>query len=144
MREYYRFLKDEIINFEGDFPKYVLYIPDFFRLLCKLTEENIDVVDKRKINSALAYFVIPNDAIPEDMYGPAGYIDDVYICCHVLIGLKEKYGIEILNKCWEGEENFEKVLELSYNESKKELEEKGLLEEVLKIACLGYDDEKRS
>lgn len=141
MKEYYDFLKEEMDNFEGKFPKYVLYVPDFFRLLCKLTEEELDVKDKRLINSALAYFVIPNDVIPEDIHGPAGYIDDIYACAFVLKELKERYGIEMLNKLWEGEEDFEKVLELSYEESKKELEEKNLIDEVLKVACLGCDDE---
>jgi uncharacterized membrane protein YkvA (DUF1232 family) len=141
MKEYYDFLKDEINNFEGKFPKYVLYIPDFFKLLCKLTEEEFSIKDRRKINSALAYFVIPNDVIPEDMHGPAGYIDDVYACCHVLMDLKEKIPVDRFKELWEGEEDFEKVLELSYTESKKELEEKGLLKEVLNVACLGCDDE---
>ncbi len=141
MKHYYDFLKEQINKFEGKFPKYILYIPDFFKLLCKLTEQDIKVADKRKINSALAYFVIPNDIIPEDIHGPAGYIDDLYACCHVLMDLKEKYGIGRLSQIWEGEEDFEKVLELSYDESKKELEEKGVLKRVLDTACLGCDDE---
>jgi len=137
MKEYYDFLKEELANFEGSFPKYVLYIPDFFKILCKLTEEDIKLDDKKKVYSALAYFVLPNDAIPEDMYGPAGYIDDVYACAYVLKELAEKYGLEMLSSHWEGDEDFEKVLEFSFTESKKELEEKELLKEVEKLACLG-------
>ena len=141
MKEYYDFLKEEINNFQGTFPKYVLYTSDFFRLLCKLTEEDINLNFRTKINSALAYFVIPNDLIPEDRYGPAGYIDDIYACCHVLNEIKDEHGLKLLSDLWEGEEDFEKVLKLSLRESKKELREKGLLDETIKVACLGCDDE---
>lgn len=140
MKEYHDFLKEELDNFEGTFPKYVLYIPEFFKLLCQLTEEDLTIEEKRKINSALAYFVIPNDVIPEDIYGPAGYIDDIYVCCHVLNDLKEKFTLKKLSEMWEGEEDFEKVFEITFRESKKELEEKNLLNEVLKVSSL--EDEK--
>jgi len=142
MKEYYYFLKEELDNFKGKFPKYILYIPYFFKLLCKLTEEDLNLEDKMKIYSALAYFVIPNDVISEDAYGPAGYIDDIYVCCHILMDLKNKISLEKISNIWEGEEDFINVLELSYNESKKELTEKGLLKEVLKVACLRCDDGK--
>ena len=46
------------------------YIPDFFKLLCNLLDENLKPEDRRKINSALAYFVILNDAMSEEIYGP--------------------------------------------------------------------------
>jgi len=136
MKEYYDFLKEELNNFEGKFPKYILYIPEFFKLLCQLTEEDLTTEEKRKINSALAYFVIPNDVIPEDIYGPVGYVDDIYVCCHVLKDLENKISLKKLSELWEGEEDFEKVLDISFNESKKELEEKDLLKEVLKVASL--------
>lgn len=137
MKHYYEFLKEELNNFEGNFDRYILYIPEFFKLLCNLTEEDeITLDDKRLINSALAYFVIPNDVIPEDIYGPAGYLDDVYVCAFVLTRLKEKYGIKLLEKHWEGEETFKKVLNVSFKKSQKELKDKGLLNRVLKFACL--------
>lgn len=141
MKEYYDFLKEELTNFEGNFPKYVLHTPDFFKLLCKLTDEDLKLEDKKMINSALAYFVIPNDVIPEDMYGPAGYIDDIFVCTYVLMNIRDIYGIEMLKNLWEGEEDIEKVFETSYKESKEELKEKGLIDKVLKVACLRCDNE---
>ena len=79
--------------------------------------------------------------IPEDIYGPAGYIDDIYVCCHVLNDLKDKFTMKKLSEMWEGEEDFEKVLEISFRESKKELEEKNLLNEVLKVSSLVKENE---
>jgi uncharacterized membrane protein YkvA (DUF1232 family) len=136
MTDYYKFLQAELDNYEGDFDKFILYIPDFFKLLCKLTEENIDKADKKEIYSALAYFVIPNDVIPEDLYGPAGYIDDMFVCTKVLEHLKSKYGINFLNKYWDQDEDLEEVLNLCLEKSQKILDEKSLLNDTLKAASL--------
>ena len=84
MKNYNDFLKEELNNFAGNFPQYINNIPEFFNLLCKLTEEKVSKETKREIYAALAYFVLPNDVISEDVYGPAGYIDDLFVCCLVL------------------------------------------------------------
>lgn len=136
MKDYYNFLKAELNNYEGKFDKFILYIPDFFKLLCKLVDEDIDRETKKDIYSALAYFVIPNDVIPEDLYGPAGYIDDMFICAVVLNRLKKKYGIEFLNKHWEQDEDLKDVLDICFKKSRKILTEKGLVKNILKAASL--------
>ena len=140
MKEYYDFLKEELENFDGDFDKFILYIPEFFKLLCSLLdEESIDVEDRRKINSALAYFVVPNDVIPENIYGPMGYVDDIFACCVVLKQLKKKYGLNILRKHWDNDEDFETVLKTCYDQSIKLLEEQSLVDNVLKSSSLELD-----
>jgi len=136
MDSYYEFLRQELDNYEGKFDKFILYVPDFFKLLCALTDEKVTKEDKLLINSALAYFVIPNDVIPEDIYGPMGYVDDVYVCVLVLNKIKDKYGLEFLNKYWEQDEALDKVLEISYKKSLEILEEKSLTEAVLQSSGL--------
>lgn len=133
---YYDFLKEEMSRFKGSFEEYILYVPDFFRLLCKLLDEDIEREDRRKINSALAYFVVPNDVIPEEIYGPMGYVDDIYLCSLVLKELSKKYGAELLQSKWECDEDLDTVLEISYRKSSKILEEKQVLEEVLEYSGL--------
>jgi len=130
MKGYYTFLKEELDNYEGDFDKYILYVIDYFKLLCKLLDEKIPKEDKLKINSALAYFVVPNDVIPEDIYGPAGYIDDVFVCSIVLMELAEKHGLKLLKKYWESDEDLEKVLKITYKKSLKELTQQKLIEKI--------------
>ena len=136
MTDYHKFLQAELDNYEGDFDKFILYISDFFKLLCKLTEEDIDRTDKKDIYSALAYFVIPNDVIPEDIYGPAGYIDDIFVCASVLDKIKSKYGIGFLSKHWDQDEDLEEVLAVCLEKSKAILTEKDLLQETLNAASL--------
>lgn len=140
MRDYYNFLKEELENYEGNFDKFILYIPEFFTLLCQLLDEDIiDIEDRRKINSALAYFVVPNDVIPENIYGPMGYVDDIFACCVVLKQLKKKYGLNILKKYWDHDENLENVLKTCYNQSIKLLEGQDLVDKVLKTSSLKLD-----
>ena len=135
---YYDFLKDEIKKFKGDFDPYIFYIPEFFQLLCNLLDEDkLEKDDRMKICCALGYFVVPNDVIPEEIYGPAGYVDDIYLCCYVLDELNKKYGSEFLKGHWNGDEGLDDVLKYSFEKSSKEIEEKGLKNEILKYIGLG-------
>ena len=138
MKGYYEYLKDEILSFKGNYERFVDYIPEFFRLLCNLlNEKGISREDRLMINAALAYFVTPLDVIPEDIYGPAGYIDDVFICTVVLKRIESKYGDKILIRNWEDdEEDVIQAIHESYEKSKRILEDKGLKERVLKYAGL--------
>lgn len=136
MKSYFDFLREELYSFEGDFDKFIYYIPDFFVLLCKLLDEDVAVEDRRKINSALAYFVVPNDVISEEIYGPMGYIDDIYVCTVVLNEMQEKYGFELLNQLWEHDEDLNYVLEYSYNKSSQMLEEQNLIDKILEYSGL--------
>ena len=136
MKCYCDFLREELDNFEGNFDKFIFYIHDFFKLLCNLLDENLKPEDRRKINSALAYFVIPNDVISEEIYGPMGYIDDIFLCTVVLKEIKEKYGSDLLNKLWSHDEDLDYVLEYSYNRSHQILKEQNLVDDVLKYAGL--------
>ncbi len=136
MKCYCDFLREEINSFEGDFDKFIYYIPEFFSLLCNLLEENVDSEDRKLINSALAYFVVPNDVISEEIYGPMGYVDDIYVCTLVLNKIKEKYGYNLLEQLWEHDENLDFVLDYSFNKSYQLLEEQNLIEDILKYSGL--------
>jgi len=141
MKVYDEFLEEGLNNFGGDFEKYIFYTPNFFRLLCKLHDEKIDSDNKKAIDTSLAYFVLPNDLISEEIYGPAGYIDDIFVCALVLKQIQAKYGTKILGKNWDSEEDIEVVLEECYKKSKKEIEKQGLLEKIFEITGLRDIDE---
>lgn len=136
MKSYCDFLRNELDSFEGDFDKFIFYIPDFFKLLCNLLDEDIKPEDRRRINSALAYFVTPNDVISEEIYGPMGYVDDVYLCTVVLREIQEKYGFDLLNKLWSQDEDLAYVLDYSYSKSYEMLKEQNLVSEILQYSGL--------
>lgn len=136
MKSYYDFLKYELDNFQGYFDSFILYIPDFFKLLCDLLDDDVDKQDRRIINSALAYFVAPNDVIPEKIYGPMGYVDDVFVCAAVLKKLQEKYGTEKLARLWDCDEELDAVVNYSYQKSLEILEKQDLAKQVLEYSGL--------
>jgi uncharacterized membrane protein YkvA (DUF1232 family) len=138
---YYDYLKKQIQDARFDVPDFdmdIMYIPEFFKVLCELLdEEDVYVSYGHMINAALAYFVIPNDVIPEDVYGAWGYIDDMYICSAVLRKIYVDFPQKVDNY-WPLTDEISKVLEKTYSKSKKMLEEKGLREKVMNFS--GMDE----
>jgi uncharacterized membrane protein YkvA (DUF1232 family) len=52
----------------------------------------------------MAYFILPADTIPEDVYGPYGYVDDICLCAFVADRVRDVVGSDaILLDNWEGE-----------------------------------------
>ncbi len=137
MKSFYNYILEELLKFRGVYEKYIGNVPFFFRLLCDFMMEDIDKNDRTEISSALAFFVLPNDFIPEDLYGPDGFNDDIFLCTHVIKRLQKKYGTEMLEKHWRGEDDFIEAVETAYTRSKRYLESRGLIYDVLNF--LGMD-----
>jgi len=134
---YKEFLIESIKNYKGDFNKIIYYTPYLFSLLCDLLDdENLTKDMKHLINAALAYFVTPVDVIPEEIYGPYGYIDDIFLCSYVLNKLKDRLTIDKIEQYWELEEDFIVVLENCLEVSRKVIEEKNLKNEIFKYVGL--------
>ena len=51
------------------------------------------------------------DVIPEQEYGPYGYIDDIYICVYVIKDLISKHGYDKINEFWKEIEELSEVVE---------------------------------
>ena len=99
---------------DGKTNKYVeilMFGPDLFHLLCKLTvDAAVSVSDKAKLGAAIAYFISPVDFIPEAIIGPAGFVDDIAIAAFVLNSIVNNTNPEIVKKHWAGEEDVLKVI----------------------------------
>ncbi len=72
----------------------------------------------------LAYYVAPFDIIPEQIYGPYGYIDDIYVCAYVIKDIAQELGYDYLENLWEGDEDLEIVVNECYDKSEEILEDK--------------------
>ncbi|BDZ68743.1 RNA-binding domain-containing protein [Methanobacterium ferruginis] len=111
-------IKENLSFYEGKYESFIDHGPDLLQLLTTLLINSALSVDmKLKLSTALAYFVAPNDIIPEDKYGPYGYIDDIFLCSHVLKDISTQIDHGILEECWCGQENLEKVINTCYAES---------------------------
>ena len=90
--------------------EYLLLAPDLFHLLAKLAiDKDVPTAEKAKIAGALAYFISPIDLVPEAMFGPMGYLDDVALAAYVINSIMKNTGPEIIIRHWAGEQD---VLEL--------------------------------
>lgn len=84
--------------------EYLMWAPDLFHLLCKLSiDEEVPAKEKAKLVGAIAYFVSPIDLIPEALFGPAGYVDDIALAAYVLNAMVNNTGPEVLKKHWAGD-----------------------------------------
>ncbi len=53
---------------------------------------------------AIAYFILPAAIIPEDIHGPYGYADDIFLCAFVADQVRRSVGTDdILLDNWDGE-----------------------------------------
>lgn len=123
-KDFYYTLKENLETYNGEYASFIDCGPNLFKLLCDvLDEEAIDRDSRNEICSAIAYYVVPMDVIPEQIYGPYGYIDDIYITVYVLRKVAEKYGYDLLQKVWDFPNNVKEVMDDCYEKSFEVLEE---------------------
>ena len=85
---------------------YLLFAPDLFHLLCKLSiDPEVPAKEKAKLFAAIAYFISPVDCMPEAILGPIGYLDDIVVAAIVVNSLINNTGPEIVKRHWAGDED---------------------------------------
>ena len=112
-KDFYQNMRHQIREWVGSkagkgnkFSEYLLFAPDLFHLLCKLTfDDRISTKDKAKFGAATVYFVSPVDLIPEGLIGPIGYLDDVAIAAYVLNQYINKNDETVVREHWAGDED---------------------------------------
>ena len=91
-KDFYDTLIENLETYTGEYESFIDYGPILFKILCNLLNGGVDYSLKLPICGAIAYYVTPEDIIPESIYGPYGYIDDIYISAHVLKMVADKHG----------------------------------------------------
>jgi len=135
--DYYEVLKENLNNYDKDYEKFIDNAPEIFKLLTEiLNKKKIDPIIRLKISAALAYFVAPHDVVSEQLYGPMGYIDDIFISVYVLKDIEDDLGFGNLQSIWNGEEELKTVLDECFNKSVEFL---GIrTEEIIRYVGLDY------
>ena len=89
----------------------LLLVPDVFILVVRLSlDKDVPKGQRAMLASALAYFVLPVDLVPEAFVGPAGYIDDLIFALAILAQAFGK-GLEPhAEKYWSGDQKVRTVL----------------------------------
>ncbi len=97
-------LEEDISNYKGELSDLIRDAPALYRLMTRLLDDpNLPGEKSQLVIAAIAYFILPEDVIPEDKYGPRGYVDDIFLCAFVADQVMEQAGSEdILVRNWDG------------------------------------------
>ena len=97
-KDFYDTLIENLETYTGEYESFIDYGPSLFKLLCDLLKCDIDHSLKLPICGAIAYYVTPDDVIPENIYGPYGYIDDIYLSSYVLKMVASRHGYKFIQE----------------------------------------------
>ena len=90
----------------GKTAEFLLLVPDIFMLLWRLTlDTRVTGKDKVLLGSAVVYFILPFDLVPEAIVGPIGYLDDLVFAVYVLKTILTDTDPEVLREHWTGSED---------------------------------------
>lgn len=136
-KEFHEILKENLDSSNEEYDKFIDNGPDIFKLLINiLNEKKIEPEIRLKISAAIAYFVAPHDVLPEIVYGPWGYVDDIFISIYVLKDIEDELGFGYLESLWEGDQDLKKVIDECYENSKEILGDK--VNDIIAYVGLNY------
>lgn len=125
-KDFYDTLIDNLESYNGEYASFIDCGPNLFKLLCDLLDQDIKKEIRLEICGAIAYYVVPMDVIPEQIYGPYGYIDDIFMSVYALRKVADEYGYEFIQEVWENDNNIKDVMDECYEKSLDVLEEEDI------------------
>lgn len=124
-KDFYDTLIENLEGYEGEYAYFINCGPNLFNLLCDLlSQKEISRELRLEISAAIAYYVAPDDIIPEEIYGPYGYIDDIFVSVYVLRKVAREFGYDFLQNLWKHETDVKEVMDDCYDNSLELLEDK--------------------
>jgi len=116
-RGFYDDLKESIDRNDTEYAPLLKYCPKFFLLLCDiLKDKRTDWHTRLLVNSALAYFVLPEDILPDS--DKMGYLDDLFLTAFVLTEIKNNVDESLLVDNWSEDEDILHLVEDVHDRSK--------------------------
>jgi len=113
MKTFDQLLQEDIADYEGRHDDLIYQAPAFYRMLTRLLDDpRLPKKLRPLVLAAVAYFILPVDIIPEELEGPYGYVDDIWLCAFVADRVQKEVGSdEILVNHWDGEGSIIPLLE---------------------------------
>ena len=104
MKRFDSILEKDISGYEGEFSQLIAQAPALYRMMTRLLDDrSLPRSMSQLVIAAIAYFILPEDIIPEEKYGPVGYVDDIYLCAFVANEVaRESSSTDILARNWDG------------------------------------------
>ena len=123
-------------GYRGQRERVILRVADVFDFYARLYANPEVIGDSRRLVAAvLAYFVVPEDVLPEEVLGPWGMLDDLYVAAHVYRTIRKDVGERCLDDAWVCDDDLATVMKEIYGQSRAALGKQR--KEVLRMAGLG-------
>lgn len=91
--------------------EFLLFVPDIFILLWRLTTDpRIQGKNKVLLGSGVAYYLFPLDIVPEALFGPIGFLDDLVFAVYILNKLLSDTDESVLREHWSGDDDLLDVI----------------------------------
>lgn len=128
-------LRRFVHDYRGARQRAVLLAPDVFGLFARmLVDPRLPRDARHVVTSVLAYFVVPDDVMPEAELGPLGLMDDLFAAAHAYRTLRRELPTELLHDAWRGDEELDEAMAVVYTETRAELGKRA--KDVLRMAGL--------
>jgi uncharacterized membrane protein YkvA (DUF1232 family) len=137
MKDYEEYLTETLSGYQEERQELVAQAPAFFRLLSNILDDpNLPGRLRPLVLAGIAYFALATDIIPEDLVGPNGLIDDIFLAAFICARIRQALGsAEILTENWDGTGD---VLALIANILERETELVGDQRELI-LWYIGYE-----
>ncbi|MCX4241929.1 YkvA family protein [Paraliomyxa miuraensis] len=134
--DYAASLRRFVHEYRGARQRAVVLAPEIFTLFARMLVDPRLPRDARTIvTSVLAYFVVPDDVMPEAELGPLGLMDDLYAAAHAYRMLRRELPLELLQDAWIAEEeDLDEAMAMVHTETRAELGKRA--KDVLRMAGL--------
>jgi uncharacterized membrane protein YkvA (DUF1232 family) len=113
MKSFYDELTKYIAKYEGRHDDFIYLAPEWYRLMTNLLDDaRLPARLRPLVACSIAYFVMPADVISEELHGPYGYIDDIFLCAFVAREVGKRAGDpDLLAENWRGEGDVLKIID---------------------------------
>jgi uncharacterized membrane protein YkvA (DUF1232 family) len=133
--DYAALLRASTSGYTGTRERAIRRAGDLFDFYSRLfSETRIPRHARSTVNAVIAYFVVPDDVMPEQDLGPTGLCDDIFVAAYGYRILRREIPADVLYDAWEGDDALEEVMEEVYRESRAQVGKKA--KEVLRMAGL--------
>lgn len=133
MRDFAQVVRDNVSEYRGMFSRFVRWAPIFAAALMALSQDpRLGQRHRAWVNAALAYFVAPDDAMPEEEHGAYGYLDDNFVSAYVMERIAREAGWNLIEDAWGGDREAREVIRDMLDRERELLGDLG--EEALTVA----------
>ena len=123
-------------EYQGTRERAVRLAPEVFTFFARLlVDPRLPRADRHTVTAVLAYFVVPDDVMPEAELGPLGLIDDLYAAAYAYRLLRRELPGDLLFDAWVGDDDLDDAMSVVYSETRAELGKR--TKDVLRMAGLG-------